>query len=597
MTSFNQRILTLIAQSALTLLLYVSVVPGALAVADTPAQVKFIGVDDAAMLQNVQGSVQVYRHLQLKKPRPALADYDWQRMAAAADRQILEAVKPFGYYRAKVVKSVVDNGKQWIYTVDLGAPVVISDLNVVVDGQAGQEELIRAWRADFPLAVGARLVQPDYDAAKSRLNKLLHRLGYFDKQFLQQEIVVNPARTGAVINLVVDSGPRYRYGQVSVAWKNDSGAAVYSEEFLGRYLSIDEGQPFDADALQEIQSEMGASAYFTAVEIRPLISQAQDSIVPIEVSLQVPKRLAYGASVGVGTDTGPRAGASFENRRVNAFGHRLDAQFNVAAEKQSVVGNYTIPVDGNKRDSANLYTSFSNEDSDARDSSVSVVGIDFHRSLNASTQFSYGVSYRDERFVESNQRQTTSLLLPSLAWQTVDADDLRNPDRGYRLSASLRGADDGLGSDISFFQLNINAKGVYALGRGRILGRAQAGQTWLNAADRLPASLSYFTGGDYSVRGYAYESIGVRDSNGDLIGGENLLAASIEYEQRIRGQFALAAFVDAGDAYNSSLDLKLGVGVGARWRLPFGTIRLDVASAQDLEGDPWRLHFTIGTDL
>jgi translocation and assembly module TamA len=230
---------------------------------------------------------------------------------------------------------------------------------------------------------------------------------------------------------------------------------------------------------------------------------------------------------------------------------------------------------------------------------VTAAGVDISKSLSQNSQFSYGVSLREERFFEGGVVITNQLVLPSLIWQTVSADDLRDPNRGFRLSTTLLGASEDLGSDVSLLQLNVNAKTVYRIGRGRLLGRLTAGQTWISEQDTLPTSLAYFVGGDYSVRGYDFESIGIETDKGELRGGTNSVAASIEYERAVRGAFSLAAFVDAGDAYDdkSNIDLKLGVGVGARWRLPFGAIRLDVAQAQDLPGKPARVHFTFGTDL
>ena len=61
--------------------------------------------------------------------------------------------------------------------------------------------------------------------------------------------------------------------------------------------------------------------------------------------------------------------------------------------------------------------------------------------------------------------------------------------------------------------------------------------------------------------------------------------------------FALAGFVDMGDAFDNRIDYKRGAGIGLRWRLPFGALRLDAASALDLDGQPFRLHFSFGTDL
>jgi len=37
--------------------------------------------------------------------------------------------------------------------------------------------------------------------------------------------------------------------------------------------------------------------------------------------------------------------------------------------------------------------------------------------------------------------------------------------------------------------------------------------------------------------------------------------------------------------------------VGLRWRLPFGVVRLDIASAVSEPEQPWKFHLTIGPDL
>ena len=112
----------------------------------------------------------------------------------------------------------------------------------------------------------------------------------------------------------------------------------------------------------------------------------------------------------------------------------------------------------------------------------------------------------------------------------------------------------------------------------------------------LPESLGFLAGGDDSVRGYRFESIGVTQ-NGETTVGKHAIVASVEYQHPIREGLALAAFVDMGDAFNSNVDLKKGAGLGLRWRLPFGALRLDLASALDLDGTPLRLHFSFGADL
>ena len=66
-----------------------------------------------------------------------------------------------------------------------------------------------------------------------------------------------------------------------------------------------------------------------------------------------------------------------------------------------------------------------------------------------------------------------------------------------------------------------------------------------------------------------------------------------------RKDWSVAAFVDTGNAFNdwNQFDLKTGVGLGLRWYSIVGAIRLDVAHPLDIDNDPWRIHFTIGTPL
>ena len=70
-------------------------------------------------------------------------------------------------------------------------------------------------------------------------------------------------------------------------------------------------------------------------------------------------------------------------------------------------------------------------------------------------------------------------------------------------------------------------------------------------------------------------------------------------EMKVRENWSLAAFYDVGNAFNDwdEMELKQGVGLGIRWYTIAGAMRLDYAKALDLDGEPWRIHFTIGTSL
>jgi translocation and assembly module TamA len=117
--------------------------------------------------------------------------------------------------------------------------------------------------------------------------------------------------------------------------------------------------------------------------------------------------------------------------------------------------------------------------------------------------------------------------------------------------------------------------------------------------DNVPLSKRFFTGGDQTVRGYNFESLSPRDSAGDLIGGDRLNVASVEYRWRFKPQWALALFVDSGRAYfDSSAPFRTGAGFGGRWFSPIGQVSVDLAfPISDAEYDGFQIHISMGPSI
>jgi translocation and assembly module TamA len=116
--------------------------------------------------------------------------------------------------------------------------------------------------------------------------------------------------------------------------------------------------------------------------------------------------------------------------------------------------------------------------------------------------------------------------------------------------------------------------------------------------DKVPISLRYFTGGDQSVRGYGYKSLGASDAQGNVVGGEHVLVLSAEYQWMFKNPFGMAAFVDTGNAFNGTdIQLKTGAGLGALWRSPVGMVGLYLAHGFENEDESFRLHFSLGAEF
>ncbi len=175
------------------------------------------------------------------------------------------------------------------------------------------------------------------------------------------------------------------------------------------------------------------------------------------------------------------------------------------------------------------------------------------------------------------------------------------PSRGYRYLTELKGTHQVPGSDIGLIQLSAEGGLIVPLpARFSLLTRAKIGTTAQNEPNAdLPIALRFFAGGDQSVRGYGYKSLGPKDANGDVIGGRNLFAGSIELERAIGKDWGLAVFYDTGNAFNSFSDMQLaqGAGMGLRYYSPIGPIKLDIARQIGVRDPDFRLHITIGLGL
>jgi translocation and assembly module TamA len=115
--------------------------------------------------------------------------------------------------------------------------------------------------------------------------------------------------------------------------------------------------------------------------------------------------------------------------------------------------------------------------------------------------------------------------------------------------------------------------------------------------------MRFFAGGDQSIRGFSLNSLSekrIDEATGlpELVGARFLSVASTEYAYQLYDDWRAAVFVDAGstdDDFGKSP--AYGVGAGAHWLSPIGTVRLYVARGFTDEENTWRLHLIIGPGI
>jgi translocation and assembly module TamA len=367
-----------------------------------------------------------------------------------------------------------------------------------------------------------------------------------------------------------------------------------------RYIPFKRGDPYTLNRLLDLQQALNDSDYFRTVEVSPGDVPAEGTEIPINVMLtpRKPHRFVFG--VGYGTDTGARAKFGWEMPRLNRYGHRISTDAKVSQIGYTVGFQYRVPVFNPRTDQIVYSAAEVNEKTDTTDSTVRTVGASLTRARGQWHE-SFSLNYHQEKYIVAGDRGISTLLMPGISWSRTwgrDFNFIYTLD-GLRFDISMRGATDQLLSDTNFSQAQGGIKAIKSITpHNRVLARGQLGGTWTDEFHKLPSSVRFFAGGAQSVRGYSYQSLGPKDSNGDVIGGRYLMVGSIELEHRFDNKWGVAIFSDAGNAIDSIHDkLARGAGFGLRWQSPVGPVRIDLASAISRKGHPWRIHINIGPDL
>jgi translocation and assembly module TamA len=304
------------------------------------------------------------------------------------------------------------------------------------------------------------------------------------------------------------------------------------------------------------------------------------------------------AGIGVSTDTGPRLRLGYENRYVNQHGHRWRADSHISALNRAVSGSYEIPFRDPVQDRLMLSSGYQYENNESAESEQIRLGASLINGLFRGWVLTRSLDYERENFTVADQTETSELVMPGVQIQKIRSSHPVYPRRGWKVGAGIRGTHPSISTTATFIQSRLWMKGIVAAGPARLLARLEAGQTDVAEVATLPATVRFFAGGDNSIRGFDYQTLGPLDADGEVTGGRSLLVGSIETDFALSQRWHPAVFVDAGNAFNNinSANLRVSAGTGMRWRSPLGPIRIDLARPVDANRG-WRLHLSMGPDL
>ena len=593
------------------------------AAAGIDVRVRGLGSDESANVYATLGILEYAKRVDAERAAAKKAgtppdsdalngDYDpeeVQRLYQQGPADIQKALQPFGWYQPKVTSSIEGAAPDWVVTYDVVAlpQTTVTRIEVLIDGEGKDfPALTRIQQRPWPLRVGDRLKHEDYENLKGRLLSAAQTSGYLDAQFTRRELRIDLDHQSAEALLTLDTGPRYYFGDfvIEQAGTPPGAKPKLKDALLRRYVKIVPGEPYEQQKVLDTQFALSDLGYFQTVEIEPHRSDIDGQHrVPLTIHTKPRNNRLYKYGLGYGTDTGPRALVGAEFRRLNDDGHSLKLELRPSQIDSSGVAEYKIPIGTNAGDSVTFTAKAQTVKLEDGKEQIYTAGSALNRRFGKLTRRVYLDYTIDDFTFDDSSRTHSTLITPGVTFNYLDLDNPILARRGWSGFIDLHGAVDNVVSDTQFLSTRFQLKGVLPLDdlwsdaprrKYRLIGRIEEGVIIANTFDKLPPSQRFFAGGDDSVRGYGYQSIGPRNANRKVVGGRYLTVASGELEYALTKSWAIASFVDAGGADNvPDVSLHYGAGAGVRYRAPFGSVAIDLAHPFDKDESPVRLHLGV----
>lgn len=455
------------------------------------------------------------------------------------------------------------------------------------------------------IEIGKPVVAKDMLDAVNQIPMKLQQHGYPLAKISDSLYTLDKPERKLNAEITIDPGPPAYMGRV-----NFKGAGNVHESYLERLVPWTPGkEPWDDVLLQDYANRLRSSGLFRQVEARPdvanlKVTDAKVAVVPVEVELTPGPEHSVSASARYDSDTGFGVEGTWEHRNLFGNGEKLVLDAPISQQLAGLKAHFEKPAffDRDQRlylDGAALWE---NTDAYQQESLKGEGGIYRRLARNwsgAISVFSEGGWLKDNE----HDKKPYFVISPRGGVRYDGRNNRMNTSKGTLVELRLKPFSGYYEEEFGAFAGSLAIAGWYPpLGRkpdGAIddtvvlAARAEAGaMPGSTSLHSIPASLRYYTGGAGTVRGYAYQSIGPRDSEGDPLGGRSYQVVNLEARFMVAENIGIVPFLDGGMVYRDEWpkifgDMDWGTGLGFRYYTPIGPVRLDVATPlHRIDDDP-----------
>lgn len=527
----------------------------------------------------------------------AISEEDYStslRFQSQLKDSISTALKALGYYQPTIRFVIAEDQTSLTVDVDAGPPVLIEKSDIQLLGAASDDKDFLALIANSGLEKGAVLNHSKYDALKSSIRNLALSKGYFSGDFSKTVIAVAAEKQQAFIFIHYDSGVRYRFGETVI-----TGSQI-DDDKVNSLVPYKKGDFYLASIVGVFNQRLSNTDWFSSVYVQPDINKVSDGDeLPMLVNLAPQSKNQIETGLGYSTDVGAKGTLKWKKPWVNSRGHSFDSSLSLSVPEQTIIVGYQIPLEDVMNEYYRFQYGMNYENKQDTESLKASTVVERHWQLESGWHRNLYVRYLHEDFKQGAQDDELTMLLPGISFSKASTSGGAMPLRGEKQSIALEYSDENLTSRARITRVLAKTAWIRSAGQNhRGLARLEVSANIMDDIKDAPPSIRFFAGGDNNLRGYDYESISPRDETNALIGAKYMATSTLEYQYRLVGDWWVATFVDYGDAWSDSAEMKTGTGLGVRWASPVGPVRLDFAWGLDEPpGEQFKLHFTLGPEL
>ena len=177
-----------------------------------------------------------------------------------------------------------------------------------------------------------------WDEAKADLLAQVASRDYAAARLVESSAQVDTAKASASLHVVVDSGPRFLFGELQV-----SGLERYEELLVSRRAVFSPGQPYDRNLLLAFQNQLQSMPQFSSVivnfdtQIMPE-TDAGPLTVPVRVKIVEAQSRKISLGIGYSTNNGVRNQVNYQSYNFLNQAWTLSGAMVFEQNRQTVVG-------------------------------------------------------------------------------------------------------------------------------------------------------------------------------------------------------------------------------------------------------------------